>query len=118
MNDVTSVTAEDIELSIADARALIKDADALHRLYQNQDFQHLILQGYFKDEPARLAGLKASPAMARPEEQERIIKGIDAIGVLQQYFYSVMALGQNAKTAVEQGEEALVEMENENVVAI
>lgn len=102
---------QEIELSIEQSRVFITTADALNRLMKNEDFKILISVGYFKEEPARLVELKAAPQTTSEEWQASIIKSIDGIGSLQQYFNTIWGLAENARVAIEEGEEALVEIE-------
>jgi len=99
-----------IELSIEQARGYVKASDALNRLFANPDFVEIIKVGYFKDEPARLVEMKAAPQMANEVHQARILKNIDGIGALQQYFNTIWAFGNTAKETIEQGEAMLVEL--------
>ena len=106
-------TAQQIELDMASAQALIKHADALSRLMQNPDFQAVILNGYFKDEAVRLVSAKAAPQMKASENQEAILTALDGIGSLQQHINTVFALGENARSAIEDGRQALDEIATE-----
>ena len=102
-----------IELSIEQARSFVKAADALNRLFANPDFVDIIKVGYFKDEPARLVEMKASPQMAHETHQANIIKSIDGIGALQQYFNTIWAFGTTARETIESGEAMLAELATE-----
>ena len=104
---------EEIELNIKDAKEYVALGHALDQLEKNKYFKTLIVEGYFKGEAIRLVDAKASPAMQKPEYQEAIIKSIDAIGGLSQYFGKVSHQAEMAKTAIDEGEEALFEMANE-----
>jgi hypothetical protein len=101
---------EEIELNIQEAKKLADLGDALSRLTNNKDFITVIREGYFKDEPVRLVQAKASPAMASPEGQAVVIKSIDAIGELYQYFGKIEHQADLARMAITEGEEALSEM--------
>lgn len=104
----TEQDVQQIELSIEHAREMIKTGDALNRLMQNVDFKNVITEGYFKDEPARLVELKAAPAMSDEKYQNDIIRSIDGIGSLQQYFNTIWAMAANSERAIEAGEEELM----------
>jgi len=95
-------TVVQIELDMEDAREIVGLTDSLNRLMKNADFISLIKVGYFKNEPARLTELKASPHMHTEVMQLSIIKQIDAIGGLQQYFNKIRALGEHARIAIEE----------------
>jgi len=105
MRDTQSeVTVQDIQIQMDDAREIIRSADALERLFENPDFKLVIKQGYFKEEPARLVEMKATPAMSGEATQSAIIKQIDGIGALQQYFNARFLTGEMARDAIRDGE--------------
>ena len=107
-------TIEEIRVSLEQVQAIIQEAEALNRLANNPDFRAVILQSYFRDEPARLVELKAAANMQDPRMQEHILRGFDAIGYLQQHFNKVFALADTARESVKQGEaeiEALTEQD-------
>lgn len=106
---------QQIQLDIEDARRLVEDAQALDRLFENKDFKRVIKEGYFKEEPARLAEIKAAPQMRGEQYQTAIIKEIDGIGCLQQYFNKIWALADQARRSIESGEEEIEAIENAEV---
>lgn len=86
----------DLEVALSnldrDAKAAKVQLDlgsALANLRNNRDFKKLITEGYLKDEAIRLVSLKADPMMQTPEFQASIVKQIDAIGFLAQYFITI-----------------------------
>lgn len=102
-----------IEITMEQAKECIAMAASLERLHKNRDFKKLITECYFKDEPARLVGLKADPHMTSEEKQQSILKDIDAIGTLQQFFRAIYQRGAWAESALKQGEAELAEMAEE-----
>ena len=107
----TEQDIQDIELNIEQARAFVKANDALNRLMENPDFKEVIREGYFKDEAVRLVELKAAPQMGSEESQQYILKALDGIGSLQQYFNTIWHLGEQAKVAIDDGNEQLANMD-------
>ncbi len=101
---------KEIELDIEDARQTIAFHDAYVRLTKNADFQLLIEKNYFIDEAARLVEFKANPAVQNDAAQAAIIKALDAIGGLQQYFNKLGFQADNAERALEEANEALAEI--------
>lgn len=97
-------TIREIEQNIKDNRKLIEMADALDRLKSNRDFKKVVMEGYFEKEAVRLVHVKADPEFQTPERQASIIRQIDAIGALNDYFTVVMFGGQQAKSAIESAE--------------
>jgi len=110
---MSSDLIEQIELNIEDGKKLVKQGDALRRLSKNADFVTIIREGYFKDESVRLVQAKASPSMATPEKQAALIKSIDAIGELFQYFHMTEVQAQMAREAITSDEETLEELSAE-----
>lgn len=104
---------QDIEENIKEARKIVEFGAALDRLRNNKDFKAIILDGYFKTEAIRLVHLKADPSMDTPERQANIIKGMDAIGALSEYFHVVDHQAQLARKAIDYGEEAISEILDE-----
>tara|TARA_B110000285_G_scaffold202411_1_gene237725 strand:+ start:2871 stop:3221 length:351 start_codon:yes stop_codon:yes gene_type:complete len=110
----SDVTIEDINIQLEDARAIIREADALERLFNNPDFNMVIREGYFKNEPARLVEMKATPAMSSEASQTAILKQIDGIGALQQYFNARFLTGDMARDAIFDGEAQIDEISEES----
>lgn len=102
-----------IEVTMKQARDAIALADSLERLHKNRDFKKVFTEFYFKEEPARLVGLKADPNMQTEERQSSVIKEIDAIGGLQAQFRSIYQRAAWAEQAIKQGEEELADMAEE-----
>lgn len=101
---------EEFELSIAEARKHTDLADALERLAKNKDFKSLILTGYFEEEAVRLVALKAVPQMLGDDMQKKILTSIDGIGALTQYFSMINNVGTQAQIAIDEANEAIVEI--------
>lgn len=106
-------TVEDIHLDISDAQAKVRKADALERLHNNADFKAIVLEGYFKEQAAGLVAMRAHPAMQNEREQANLLRGIDAIGEVQQYFSGIFQQGNMAAEAIRSAEHELEEMEQE-----
>lgn len=70
--------------------------ESLSRLFKNKDFISLILEGYLQDEAVRLVHLKASAEAASPESQFKILRDLDSIGALKEYFRKIDLEGQHA----------------------
>jgi len=111
-----TTTAEEIQLDINAARELVKDGDRLMRLHENEDFKALIVEGYFKAEPARLTQIKAHPGMQSDEQQQNILRALDAIGGLQQYFHKIFIQADQAEEAIRVNEQELENMAEEGEI--
>jgi len=110
---MSEVTAQEIQLDIDDAKAVIAKRDALERLESNADFKAIVIEGYFKEEAIRLVGLKAHPSMENPEDEKAIIRAIDGIGSFQQHLSVIKMFATNAENAVLAGEKELELMSEE-----
>jgi hypothetical protein len=111
---MTSVVNE-IEVTIEKARAVIERNNALDRLFDNPDFVDVIRNGYLHEEAVRLVHLKAAPQMQKPEHQTDVLRAIDSIGGLLGYFQKIGHASRMAEQAIEQGEQALQEIEDESM---
>lgn len=110
--------SQNVQLTIEEAEKQIARAEALERLLINPDFKEIIGEAYYKEEPARLAGLlgdiggsyrwvPTNQAMSLPPEQfvkmqKDIQRDIHAIGALQAFFRVVMWKAEMSKAALEE----------------
>lgn len=94
-----------IESNMKRNQLLVDQGNALERLRSNKDFKKVILDSYFEQEAIRLVQLKADPSMQKEENQAAIIKQMDAIGALAQYFNTVFQFAQMAKKNLASDEE-------------
>ena len=106
---------EQVEISLDNAKRLVAFGDAIERLEQNKDFQTVILEGYFKEEAARIVGLKADPHMMMPEQQEICDQIITSIGGLRQFFLAKKRMAESAAMAIEADEETHAELLQEQM---
>ncbi|MGH1461222.1 MAG: hypothetical protein ACRBB6_04220 [Neptuniibacter sp.] len=98
MNDmVQEIDLETVEVSMEQAKKALGLRKNLERLTSNRDFKKVVLEGYFEQEAQRLVHLKAVPSMQTPEHQESIMKQIDAIGAVRNYFNTIMVFGAQAE---------------------
>ena len=100
------------EVSLEEAKAQVALKESIHRLERNRDFRKVILEGYFRDEPARLTGLLAEPKLTA-EQKADVLTSLRAIGELRQYFIARLAIADQAEKALEDYEEELVRLRNE-----
>ena len=107
-----------VELTIEEANKQIARGEALQRLLINPDFADLIGEAYYKEEPARLAGLlgdvggsyrwvPTNQAMSLPPEQfvkmqADIERDIHSIGALQAFFRVVVWKAEMSKQALKE----------------
>ena len=107
-----------VELTIEEAQKQIARGEAVKRLLINPDFADLIGEAYYKEEPARLAGLlgdiggsyrwvPTNQMMSLPPEQfvkmqADIERDIHSIGALQAFFRVVVWKAEMSKQALEE----------------
>ena len=89
-------------MSINQAKEVLETADnsyavmmyeALSRLHDNPDFQKVILEGYFKDEPIRITSLLATDYVRREGVRPVLMEKLVAISSLEDYFQTIIQLG-------------------------
>lgn len=93
-----------LDRDIKDARPQVELAKALENLRTNPDFKKLIIKGYLENEAVRLVHLKADPNMSAPNHQAAIVRDIDSIGCLAQFFATVDAVGRRAERVIADAE--------------
>ena len=110
--------AQPVDLSVEEANKQIARGEALQRLLLNPDFAELIGEAYYKEEPARLAGLlgdiggsyrwvPTNQMMSLPPEQfvkmqADIVADLQAVGSLQAFFRVVAWKADMSKNALEE----------------
>ena len=101
---------QDLDRSIKEAKKIVDLSEALTRLGSNRDFRKVIEEGYFEKEAVRLVHLKADPNMQTAEYQAKIVKDIDAIGSLSQFFVTIKQMANIASRALVADEETRSEL--------
>ena len=102
---MSNETLQQIEQNIKRGKELIDFGAALERLQNNRDFKKVITEGYFRDEAVRLVHLKGDANMQTPEHQANIVRALDSIGQLSQYFSTVTLLASRAVLSIAADEE-------------
>ncbi len=93
--------SEQIEVSIKEAKHMIKLKKSLDTLRRNADFNTVILDEYFVGEASRLVQQKSAMAMQTPERQMYLDHGIVGLGSLQQFFAKIDAMSYQAERSLE-----------------
>ena len=102
-----------LEQQIKDAQASLELGKALTNLRQNPDFKKLMIDGYLKNEAIRLVHLKADPSMSSQANQAAVIRDIDAIGAIDQYFRAIAMMGARAEISIADAEQAILDIQEE-----
>jgi hypothetical protein len=103
---------QQVELTIQQAKEYISDADALHRLHENEDFKQVILHEYFEAESKRAVLLKSDPQMQSDDGQKQVDNVILGIGGLYAFFNKIFQYGNQAHrtlTADQQTQEEILQ---------
>lgn len=103
---------KEIEIALEDAQKEIELGRAVERLNANRDFKTVFLDGYFKDEAARLAMLYSHPGL-RPDIQEAVQRDLCGPGAVVRYLQTILQAAQTASNVIAQGNEALDELRAE-----
>jgi hypothetical protein len=101
---------QQIERNIEAGKVAVELNAALQRLLANRDFKAVIADGYLNKEAIRLVHAKSNPSLQTPVHQAAIIRDIDAIGALAQYFNNVTLMGDMAAKGLAADEEARAEL--------
>lgn len=91
---------DQIELSIEEAKKGIEFSDAAKRMSEDKDFKRVIIDGYMRDEAARLAGMLAEESMTDEVNQRELQSSLKAIGHLRQYLINANRIGDMLKQSI------------------
>lgn len=110
------MNVERIELSIEHARELVAKGQKALKLAENSDFRELVLEGYFKDEAARLVRFYSDGTLDA-ETRGHMERDMHGIGAFQRFMQRIVKIGEQAEAdlenALEQLQEARMEQEDD-----
>lgn len=115
MNSAAQI--KELDRNIQEAKKILDLGSALERLQSNKDFRAVIKVGYFEQEAIRLVHLKGAPHMQTAEYQASIVKQMDAIAALNQYFQAVFHAAGLADKAIAADEETREELLAEDIAS-
>lgn len=111
---MNNTEALEISVSLEEAKKTLDIKNSIDRLYSNPDFKKVVLEGYFKEEAARLVHLRSDPEMRAKENQQiELMLDIDAIGRFSNYLRTQIFKGNHALKAIEDYEEEIKTMDEE-----
>ena len=84
------------ELEAAEKAVDSKKYEALTRLLENEDFKTVVLDGYLKDEAARITSLLAVPS--EQQFRSQMFEGLAAISHFEYYLQTLTILGAPENT--------------------
>ena len=103
--ETIELTHEQYEEAKAHFADIIAKGDAARRLAENEDFKLLVMQGYFVDEPSRMAELMASGRL--PEKSfDGCVKSIAAVAEFRNYMKTIIEQSNLANDELKGLEEA------------
>ena len=98
----------EIEVTIEELQKVVDRRNQLRKLESNREFRKIVLDGYFKDEAARLAAISADPAHEKMRPQ--ILMEIQAISCFRQFLRNIDLIGGIAERELKENHEALEEI--------
>lgn len=102
---------QQVEVTIQQLKEIVEVKNAILRLEQNRDFKKIFLEGYFKEEAARLALLTRT---GNPQiDVQEVFKDIEAIGGLASYLRNKVSFGMRAEEDLAEHQELATELETE-----
>ncbi len=96
----------EISISIEQAKSLIEKGEKLERLNHDKDFRELFLEGYFRDESARLVGLLMDPE-TDDKNREDINRDLIGISAFRQYVINIRKIAKMMHAQVVRSEKAI-----------
>lgn len=98
-------------MTIEQAQEQVKDRDELAELLKNRRFKKFFIDGYFRDEAARLADASTNPEMMDDIDQREIFSMVKAIGHMKNYMLTIKQTGDRAEMAIKEEAERVIEEE-------
>lgn len=96
---------EKVQVHIDMVREAIALSDELDVLAKVPEFNSVIMEGFMKEEPARLAAIITDPEMMGEVDQREILGAIKAVGYLGDFLRNIDKRGVQMRAALEQAEE-------------
>ena len=101
-----------IEKGIEDAKYFIKRREMAQKLYENPDFKELFVNGFFKEEAARLVQLSSDPAMSA-EQRADALSMAQATGHTKRYLSMIIQMANQAEKELPAMYETIDELRSE-----
>jgi len=104
MNEETQAEVEKVQVHIDMVKEAVALADKLDTLSRVPEFKEVVLDGFMKEEPARLASIITDANLLEDVDQREILGAIKAVGYLGDYFRNIQKRGEQMRAALEQAE--------------
>ena len=112
MNTEVEQEIERVEVHISLVKEAIDIADKLNVLNRIPEFEEIIIKGFMKDEPARIAAVITDPNLLGDEDQRELLGALKAVGYLGDYLRNIEKRGAQMKLALSQAEDYQTELRN------
>ena len=112
MNEETQAEVEKVQVHIDTVKEALALSEKLDRLADNPEFVTIILEGFMKEEPARLASVITDPNLTDEVNQREILGAIKAVGYLGDYLRNIDKRGAQMKAALKEAEDYKVGLMN------
>jgi hypothetical protein len=103
---------EQIEVSIEEARKVVAKRDRVIKLIENEDFNAVIHEWYFKDEVIRLANMASDPVIDE-KYRECVNRDIHGPASLRRFLSTIIAMGNAAENEIANHEEEIENIREE-----
>lgn len=113
MNEQLGTELQRVEASITEAEEYLEFSKHEDILTKNESFKKVIMEGYFKDEAARLAGMLADPSMADDINQRELNSALKGIGHLRQYLMNIRRTHNSIIAGLQDSKDLADEMREE-----
>ena len=97
-----------LEASIDHAKARVEKAKAVLALFDNANFQEVVVKGYFEKEAIRMVACYGD-GTGTPEMLADLQKDMHAVGAFRRYLSMIIQDGRQAESDVRQNQETLQE---------
>jgi hypothetical protein len=103
---------QELETDIENVKKTVRRYELLEKLEDSPEWKELIEDGYFRDEAARVVGLRGDLQMRMGGELQMqwLDDMLTGIGALQQYLNFIKQTGSAAKHALEEDQETRAEL--------
>lgn len=93
---------QEIEVTIEEALAQVRRGELVLSLEKNPEFRELVLEGYFRDDAARVVMLLADKEHQSAERQTALHSDLVGISTFGEYLRAQKILGNMAAESIEQ----------------
>jgi len=93
-----------IEMTKESAQKVVKKRDDLLKLQENPIFKEIFIEGYFRDEAARIAQAIVNPEMMDDIDQRELEGQMRSIGHIQNYMLTIRQAGNAMEARIKEAE--------------